>query len=132
AERHMNLAGVLGDGPHAFDAPFPFVFRRARAAEVAERRMKWPDEVCATSSGTAIEAAHRTFDALFANVGVRANRIVVDAANGDSRTREAVVVENLAPLFVVEAGIENRQLDAVVTQILEHLDDRNHRVVHLA
>ena len=27
AERDVDFAGVLGDGPHAFDAPLPFVRR---------------------------------------------------------------------------------------------------------
>src|SRR5205823_3060155 len=42
------------------------------------------------------------------------------------------VVENLAPLLVIERRVENWQLDAVVAQILEHLQDRDHRVVQLA
>ena len=41
-------------------------------------------------------------------------------------------LEQLAPFLVVEAGIEDWQLDAVVAEVFEKLEDREHRVVHLA
>ena len=55
AERHLHLAGVLGDGPHAFDAPLPFVLGPPLAGEDAEGRVERADERRRADGGTAIE-----------------------------------------------------------------------------
>ena len=44
----------------------------------------------------------------------------------------SVVIENFSPAGVVETRVEDWQLDAVVAQVFEHFDDRDHSVVQLA
>src|SRR5690349_19664433 len=75
-ERHAGLAGMLGDLPHALDAPLPFVAGRPRAAEVTERRMKGPANRLGAQRLAAIDRPLVGGDARRAHLIVWADRIV--------------------------------------------------------
>src|SRR4051794_37408381 len=97
-ERDVHFAGVFGDGPHAFDAPFPLVFGPPLAAEMAEGRMERADQRGAAGGGAAVEGPYRAFDSLAADGGVGADGVVVGGTDRDGRALQAQIVEDFAPL----------------------------------
>ena len=128
-EHHADFASMFGDLLHALDAPLPFVGRRAGAGELADRRMIRADQGLAAGGRAAIERALGGGDAGGPNFGIRADRIVGSATHGDRRSFESQIVEPLAPGGIVEAQIEQRNLDAVVAQLLDLFEHRQQAVM---
>ena len=126
AERDAELAGVLGDVPHALDAPLPFVF-------VGPAPVKWPMAEWYGPTSVVQPAASQQSSACLCLrcpwrgcsasglIGLSSSVRIVTAVR--SRPRSS---SRLAPLGVVEVVFEDRQLDAVVAHFLELLEDRQH------
>ena len=133
SQHHAGLLGVLGDRAHAFDAPLPFVLRRALAAEEADGGMVRTADRCRAEFVAAVERSLGGFDAGGANLGIGRDRVIGVGANRDGGALEAEVVEPLGPRL--EAGrvaAEDRDFDAVVADLLELLEDGQHAVVEFA
>ncbi len=131
AQLHADFVRVLGDFPHALDAPLPLVLRHPLAAELAKRRVKRPSHRLAAQSGAAIQISLVRLDARLANRSIRTDHVLRRAADRRPRADQPQLVEPLAPLFVIRhvVQIEHGHFDNVEANRLHPVQEGQSGIV---
>ena len=121
---------MVGDVAEDLDAAVPFLFGRARTAELPDRGVERPGQSRHAGGFAAVHDETQTLGRGGTHRRIGRDRVVLGVADRDRRALEAEVVE-LAAKGGESLGIriEDRELDAVEAHLLQTAVERQPRLV---